>query len=1193
MKRLQTNRIGFGFKIGTAVCSLCLAGWTYAAERADVFKTADAEDSLRVAWTYGRPARFRLSLATEKGEKPYEIDMNFKSENLRDYIDYSTEAWRSRNDKNFVRPARTPVPNASIGVSYRWKSGAGAGFSYPQLPSFHDGRGLYDKAYVLAHTNEWMQTWGNVAERPHAWEFRHEAKTDDVTLWLDGQYAGRIPDAGRPKSLTVRHDEQATVKGNGFASRQPVDGRVELPPLWPSRANALLLKDAELKLTEKVPLKVFKPEESLDTGCHYQTTTHRDLGWDPMMCRTAFSTGPNYLGYSVPNAKYSTAYVLCAEIPQEKREPILGSNLTRYGNHGASSIAFDRITVTAEAAATNRNIRQVGSLLYTAADGKRTETPLWLVRHRLDFGKIAGLIDDRPTFGKDGTSRINRQLWAVDDYLDFEFVGGGTWKGFPRSSLQIFGCTLVPADYSFAFAQSERGNIFEAGEKPVTFVDVTANRDGAKGSFSYRIYNWDFSPVSEKTVDFAFAKAGETRRFEIPLGQKRLGWYGLDFTFFDSKGAKLATHEASFALLGKNDREAGFESPYGAWPHSGGGHGNNPDRHEVAKLMRKAGYHTGWYPNFPVSNETECVEGRFTLSMWHIGNPGARCSAEEMEKRLDARVAEFKKVREAFPHVQMLQLLHEQGGRDISPEMYFTPAVRGEYKGIDGNWEVYWCTEAAKRFKNEFPDMPIMIGNGSSSCEKIASLCRNGFDLDLIDYLGIESKGFGTPPELDTNREAPGMLWTLKATAKRFGYDKPASACQEYVFRPERKVTPETGSWRDGVWYNYMWVTDYTLRDYLISLAHGCKCISTGHLEDSVGTYYDTNWGAGGQCKAYPYSYPKRMFVALATFTRVFDKATLTRRLQTDGNTTYALEFRRDRKTPDFAYAFWTPRHDVDAKVKFPRGTKVVRWDAFGESEEVKQSEDGGVAISFSGHPAYLTASKPAEKVDVVRHWQRDIKGKTRMLARLRAEDFDPKFGYEGHGTMLGMQRGVFDLRNGSDQVMGDYAEFALDVNPKEPAMRWLGGKNWVALTNIPEVVKEYALFRLKEPVELDLTNGKDYGIWVKGNSSFAPLFLTCAGSKKERLQQIEVGRMDFEGWHLVRFRPSARWHNQQVEGVEKILIGGVGIGSARQTLDPIEMRPIVSQPGIGGFVEIDRDGNAAPDDYFKSIMKSVDDKDM
>lgn len=62
-------------------------------------------------------------------------------------------------------------------------------------------------------------------------------------------------------------------------------------------------------------------------------------------------------------------------------------------------------------------------------------------------------------------------------------------------------------------------------------------------------------------------------------------------------------------MLGKNDREAGFESPYACWPQGTGyekgrddkwgfpqlGHNNcNPNRAEVAKWMHKAGCHSGW-----------------------------------------------------------------------------------------------------------------------------------------------------------------------------------------------------------------------------------------------------------------------------------------------------------------------------------------------------------------------------------------------------------------------------------------------------------------------------------------------------------------------------------------------------------------------------------------------------------------------
>ena len=182
-------------------------------------------------------------------------------------------------------------------------------------------------------------------------------------------------------------------------------------------------------------------------------------------------------------------------------------------------------------------------------------------------------------------------------------------------------------------------------------------------------------------------------------------------------------------------------------------------------------------------------------------------------RKLDSSVAKYRAAFEKFPHCNVIQLLHEQGGRDLAPEVAGTrKPVRGEYRGWDfdtpglsnkerGDWEVFYCTEFAKRIRREFPGKRIMIGNGSSASEKIASLIRRGFDLSLIDQLGIESKGFQTMPELNSNREAPGMLWALRETGRLFGRGRRRDAAADFVLAFEGVVDEAHG--RDpSSWYS-------------------------------------------------------------------------------------------------------------------------------------------------------------------------------------------------------------------------------------------------------------------------------------------------------------------------------------------------------------------------------------------------------
>ncbi len=1159
-------------KITAIVTVLAAAHWVAAAPiKQDAVLEGDA-NSLSVAFRLNAPRRLTFNLQTEKRDRPFVTWFETGGQFIRKYIPYGT-----RDYGDYTKFPQTPVPLTTLKVQYPEQKGRST-LTYHFFPFIDRGRGLYNYDVVTNKLDEWRQEYGYATNRLFKFDYKYDALSDSVRLFLDGQFAGSIPGSGPIRKLEVRGGESPTVDITSF--REESRPETLLPSLGSSRAHPLLKQEAKLSLAPGVqsvagiPMRVFSPEESLDTGNHYETTRNGDLGWRAMATRTAFANGPNFMMYSVPKKCYAFAYVLCADIPQEGRVPVLGTELSRRGNLGRSSVAFDRTTVTNAVTALDNGgwIRSVGTLTYRR-EGKDVETPLYLVKHRLDFGKILDIINDPAVFGKNGTSRLTRMTPAVGDYLDFEFVGAGTWNGYPRSSLQIFGTTLVETPYYIEMAQTENGNIFANDEKPETGLLLTPRFDGLKGSVKVDIYDAHFKPMGTREQKFVLEKAGVAQKVMVPLDMPEVGWYGFTMTFLDDAGELLAMHEGAFALLGRDTREAGVESPFAAWPHGGGAHNNNPHGEEVAEMMHKAGLRKTWYPNFPVTNEFN--KWQISLSMWHVGNPDRckPCSPEELQKFLDRRVAEFKEVRSRYPGCTMIQLLHEQGGVGLAKEMLNYKPVRGEYKGFDGDWDIVWCTEASKRMRKEFPDCKIMVGNGSSSSEKIAELVSRGFDLSLVDYLGIESKGFQTMPELAANREAPGMAWALKATAKRFGYDLPVSACHEYVFRPERTVTPTT-SMKEG--FDYMCVTDFTVRDFLLSLGHGMKCISTGHLEDTLGCYYDTNWGAGGMCKAYPFSYPKRMYVAVATVTKVFDKATLSRRVPTGELSTYALEFTRDRKVKDFATAFWTPHYDAELEVRFPSGTDVTLVDLWGRERKVPAAEVGRVRVVCGASPSYVISSKPIAEARVVRHSQRNLSGEPVSLCRLSTATAVNCVNADW-GAM-NPTPGRFTLRDVEAEGRGTVLEATLVKDERK----------------IPEVVTEYQYLRLNRPIKLNHAQLNSLGLWVNGNGSLGPMALVVRDAKG-RLNRLSLGIVDFDGWHLVR--TSSKSHQSS----EDFHVLGLLFSSARQNLDPLEMRSndkplqfadLVAFPADGREDEV-ADIQRILRQQDADIMKTVDEKDL
>lgn len=1085
--------------------------------------------------------------------------------NVSKFLAYSTKVRMIKAKKTL--PPSEKVTNCVLAINNPKDK---VSLDYFCLPYFHDGFGLYDPKSVAKFLPEWHEKYALPPNREIAFRFETDEANDRTLFFVDGSLAASLKGVRRFTDASGARGLEIVSKGAVEVRRTP--GFYELPALAPSRANAALKKDANLSIKPGlqtiagIPMTVWTPEESIDQGQHRKTTPHRDLVWDPMLERTPWRTGPEFFQWRVPGKTWLTAWVLCADLGTEGRPPVLGTQLARFGRGCTNgNLDFSKTEITE----TDSRVRKVGTLTY---GGKAV--PLYLVAHPLDVGKL----------GARGQDKLA---------LDFEFVGTGT-HAKERSSVQVFGCTLEVAPYRYKIENPVRGNIFERGkDDPRTSLDVIANCDQVKGSVEIEITDAYWRTLKKGRKAFSLAKTGDKEHFDINLAKFDLGWYGLNYTFLDAKDNVVTRHSAAFTILAPDDREAGYDSPYACWPLLDGYHNSNPNRLEQLEVMRKAGYRKSWH--VPATNETDGLPWKVTRASVGLGHmqPGSPSTTREaFDRRLDNAVAAYREEFEKYPHCQVIQLLHEQGGRDLCDELYKgTPAVRGKYCGWDfdtpdidnkarGDWEVFFCTEYAKRMRKEFPTKRIMIGNGSSASEKVASLMRRGFDLNLIDQLGIESKGFQAMPELASNRESPGMLWALRETGRIFGYSNfTMNACNEYVFRPERPYMVT----RDVPLRGLFEVTDFTLRDYLVSMAHGCDIISTGHLEDCADAYYDTNWGASGQCTFYPYSYPKRMFTAIAVLTRVLDAPKFSRRVPTGEPSTYALEFLRQRKTPDFGYAFWTPRYEVTARLEFPAGTTATVYDWQGRSRKFADTVD------FGSTPCYVVASKPVMSVKVLRHYQTDLAGmKFTPLADFTVETTKPSSwnspvmaGSQAYGA--GGYMAEFDFRMAKDAAVGSEVleatlRGAADGKPRTK-FEWAAGS---------------AFF--KKPVEFTYDPGTALAVRICGNSSFGKtaLSITDAKGRTHHLRGLCYrDYMCFHGWHTLVARLP-----KDVEPGTKCKVLGVWFGSAEWTLDPKEMVPVTDPIKLKDVMSVRLPAErVAPDKRLEAIaadvMKAVDDKDL
>ena len=1169
-------RINAGMVSGGILLAVALAapaaqkGWT-----SQTLRPAKPGDSLRVRIKLRGELSGEMAIVQTSTNAVQRIRWNGKGQ--RDEHAYVAYAKRGELAKAKKLPATTEYPRCGISLASSIANVWGSrlpcfGFDYWFLPYFDMSRGLYLHGEVEEKMSEWLATMPQAEEREIEFAFTYDAVADNVSVWLDRQYAGRLAFRGNVKSLELKLPQRCETQSESF--EHETRPSCALPALR-GRSHALLGKDAKLEFTRKLPpvggtpFEVWPAERSLDLGRHRRTTYNRDFGWDPMFCRTPWANGPEYMQWTIPANFYLSAYVLCADIPAEGKVPVLGSSLTRFGASNQDS--FAQAFTDLSTAATNKNIVTVGKLKYRAGDGfgKWRETPLYLVRQRLNIGKILHFLNS--------SCRMPKLLHQVPDYLDFEFVGAGTQKERPRSSVQVFGCTLEGAPYAFDIVETERGNIFEEGERPVTGVEVRALQDATRGTVEYVISDDDFKVLKSGCQSFELPKRGDRKLLSFDLAMPDVGWYQLDYRFLDARNRLVTEHAAAFTLLGRNDREAGFESPYACWPRYGS-HNSNTNRAEVAKIMHKAGYHSAWDP--PVEDENNPYQ--ITLSAFSkycnapYWPPNARFRPGDEAKvsnRIEAAVAHYRAELEKFPHCRTIQLMHEQGYKELAEEMLEPgPAERGEYKGMEGPHLVYWCTEYARRMREEFPGFHIQVGNGSSASAMTAMLAKNGFDFNLVDTLGIESKGFQTMPETPANLESPGMLWALRETAARFGFTNLLlNACNEYVFRPERPYHVSA----DKSHRERMRVTDFTLRDYLISLAHGCWTISTGHLEDINSQYYDTNWGAGGQCRFYPYTYPKRMFTALATLTKVLDKPKLSRVLDTGANAVYALEFVRERKVRDYAYALWTPMYDSEVALDFPAGASMRLVDWQGRSAD---AEGGEVKLVVGSTPRYVIADRPTAGVRIVRHIPDPLPGTMTTLVDPAKVLKPGRVSHPGNGKFRkGHRKGVFE------------SSLVRDPQWKDPVLqlRLIRGEPAPA-----EVVQEEGRIWIGERTVHPAASFDEIGVWVKGDGAFGTLEmgLAEASGAGHNLKFGYRSLVCFNGWQLMRTQLPEKLRRCGF----KVMF--VNFTTCRQALNPKEMAPVTEPLCLGPIVGIKlRSGERAidPTERIDEAMKVVDEKDL
>lgn len=967
------------------------------------------------------------------------------------------------------------------------------------------------------------------------YEFR--TRPGRVEMWINGSYAGGFPVTGDLKQVRVTVSAGGAVQGAASYPLPAVEDRFCMLDIG-KIAKPGALRDAKLSLAkavqrvEGIPLIVTDGPGNGDVGVVREMKGSWALECDEHLSRTPFDGMPETLHFSVPQAFYHKAYVLCAAEPDPRKDPVLTVRMTRFATSGrGGAIVHIPVVLPRAGESPASNLRRVGTVTYPAG-GKTVETPLYLAELALDAGAILDLL----------TSDKEPHAAMLDGrYLDIDLLGKVERVKPVRSStssVHVFGITLERLPVEFSLVQSQPGNIFHNDEVPETVAVVRA-KEPCRTTLSWQITDVSGGLLREERLQWQFAAAGEERRHRIPLQVPRPGWYGLKFALASSDvpANPYLVHPAAFAVLGPDRRKAGYDSPYGTW-WFGGAHYSCGDAAVAGPMLFKAGLRKttfGW------TKYTEADVARWKLTEHQIGWVFKADDPAGSEKKVAQMV-------ERFPHCKSILIFHESYASYLPAELFGLKAQEDPQTVEKARKRVEIAAQAARLYRQRFPELRIIVGNTSASASIVASLLRHGFDPRLADYIGIETAAGQTGMPEKLWEGGPQGAYITRDVSRRFGHELPVTGCYEYTSRCDRNLGAQCQA-------------EFYVRDILMAHAYNYQHISPGGLHDVGNAYYHTLWGAAGICQRNPLLYPKPAYVAMAAVTAALDQVKLRRKVPTGSLTVYMLEL--DRADGRRAYALWTPRASAEVAIEFPPDSALEHTDFYG-LVSTPSASSGSVTVVAGSSPQYLNSTKPLTAARVVRQVTEKTPSGYCVGDRLSDASAWSLVQDESltktKGELPRHVPGKFSLRQAKDDERGDCVELELHGD-----------------ASLSDYLGEYGAIAAAKPVPLP---GQPHtlGLWVKGNSSWGKvvfefqdaagsLWRTNAGEYHDWQGELSI---NFDGWHFIRFpidtqspviysSPGGRC--QRIKGKGEITyplsLTKLFVTMNRKVLDPTEMQPV------------------------------------
>ncbi|MBR2905601.1 MAG: hypothetical protein IKC08_06850, partial [Lentisphaeria bacterium] len=568
----------------------------------------------------------------------------------------------------------------------------------------------------------------------------------------------------------------------------------------------------------------------------------------------------------------------------------------------------------------------------------------------------------------------------------------------------------------------------------------------------------------------------------IDLSMKKLGWYKVVYTVKDlEKKEAILIHNASFALMGKDTRKAGFDSPYIGWARGTAHYGSDcVDLQGSRAKMLGVRRLTNLDSAFRKMTEKDWEKYKITTL---IAQRFVLRERTKYKKKGEAKlIEEIREKLKKFPHANQVPLLWENGAPfgsyAQSPEIYgYKPEPYSEARLAKNAERAELIEMAQNTVRKHFPQLQIMYGNTLAASELIAEALRRKLPKNFTDFWGTEAIQRTAHPEKPYLPFTMMTSYEMNRTAEIFGYGHiKTSTGPENIARKADLL----GLHRHAEWF---------VRDMLVQYIFGFEHIAGANDGGGVGNSYDSSFWAGGPGRA-PYYYPNPSASATGTFTKVMDQVKFRRLLPTTSRTVYCAEFERkyDKK---IIYALWTSRGSADLEIKTDssdiehiefhgHSSKVSVWFrklklTAGTATQYLITDKGLASIKITGRSIpHDPEADPKEfyvvdKVDSAAKWK--VEQKKSLLV-------EGKTARPRNNRVLA---GTASVREVMDKEMGKCLALTIKSDRK-----------------LNEFFSEYMIIRPDKPIPIR-DEVDTMGLWVKGNSGWGQIYFELEDAKGVR----------------------------------------------------------------------------------------------